>query len=106
MKFRRLAAAAGVIGVICLTVAAFAQTSGGILHADHFDSPASMSMLEESTLAANRPTMSVFNNLVMFRSTGGAEQPRIHRSRFCDAVGLERGGHRADDVFAPRGQMA
>src|SRR5215469_10994592 len=66
MKFRSLAAAAGVIGFICLTVAAFAQTSGGILHADHFDSPASMSMLEESTLAANRPTMSVFNNLVMF----------------------------------------
>ena len=66
MKFRSLAAAAGLIGVIRLTVAAFAQTSGGILHADHFDSPASMSMLEESTLAANRPTMSVFNNLVMF----------------------------------------
>ena len=67
MKFRSLAAAAGVIGVICLTVTAFAQTSGGILHADHFDSPASMSMLEESTLAANRPTMSVFNNLTRLR---------------------------------------
>jgi len=66
MKFRTLVAAACLIGIICLTVAAFAQTSGGILHADHFDSPASMSMLEESTLAANRPTMSVFNNLVMF----------------------------------------
>ena len=66
MKLRTLVAAGGLIGVICLTVAAFAQTSGGILHADHFDSPASMSMLEESTLAANRPTMSVFNNLVMF----------------------------------------
>src|SRR5712671_6955490 len=45
---------------------ALAQKAGGILHAGHFDSPASMSMLEESTLAANRPTMSVFNNLVMF----------------------------------------
>jgi len=27
-----------------------------------FDSPASMSMLEESTLATNRPMMGVFNN--------------------------------------------
>src|SRR5437879_7601182 len=45
---------------------ALAQKAGGVLHAGHFDSPASMSMLEESTLAANRPTMSVFNNLVMF----------------------------------------
>ena len=32
----------------------------------HFDSPASMSMLEESTQAVNRPMSGVFNNLVMF----------------------------------------
>ena len=40
---------------------------GGILKIGNFDSPASMSMLEESTLATNRPIMGVFNNLVMFR---------------------------------------
>ena len=40
---------------------------GGILKIGNFDSPASMSMLEESTLATNRPMMGVFNNLVMFR---------------------------------------
>src|SRR5499425_425293 len=45
---------------------AFAQKQGGILRAGHFDSPASMSLLEESTLAVNRPMMGVFNNLVMF----------------------------------------
>jgi peptide/nickel transport system substrate-binding protein len=45
---------------------AAAQKQGGILHAGHFDSPASVSMLEESTLAVNRPMMGVFNNLVMF----------------------------------------
>src|SRR5215475_4045372 len=45
---------------------ASAQKQGGILKIGHFDSPASMSMLEESTLAVNRPMMGVFNNLVMF----------------------------------------
>ena len=33
----------------------------------HFDSPASMSMHEEATAAANRPMMGVFNNLVMYK---------------------------------------
>src|SRR5215467_9559239 len=45
---------------------AFAQKAGGILHLGHFDSPASMSMLEESTQAVNRPMSGIFNNLVMF----------------------------------------
>jgi len=33
----------------------------------HFDSPASMSLLEESTVAVIRPMMPVFNNLVMYK---------------------------------------
>ena len=45
---------------------AFAQKQGGILKTWSFDSPASMSILEESTIAALRPTMGVFNNLVLF----------------------------------------
>src|SRR5215468_1797461 len=45
---------------------AAAQKHGGILKLGHFDSPASMSMLEESTQAVNRPMSGVFNNLVMF----------------------------------------
>jgi peptide/nickel transport system substrate-binding protein len=44
-----------------------AQQLGGILRMSHFDSPASMSMHEESTAAVNRPMMGVFNNLVMYR---------------------------------------
>jgi peptide/nickel transport system substrate-binding protein len=46
---------------------AIAQQPGGILQIGHFDSPASMSLLEESTAAVNRPMMGVFNNLVIFR---------------------------------------
>jgi hypothetical protein len=45
---------------------ASAQKHGGILKMGHFDSPASMSPLEESTQAVNRPMSGVFNNLVMF----------------------------------------
>src|SRR5437588_9567820 len=50
-----------------LALGAFAQQSGGTLKIGHFDSPASMSMLEESTQAVNRPMMGVFNNLVIFK---------------------------------------
>jgi peptide/nickel transport system substrate-binding protein len=46
---------------------AIAQKSGGTLRIQHFDSPASMSILEESTRAALQPMMAVFNNLVMYR---------------------------------------
>src|SRR6266403_281209 len=44
-----------------------AQQPGGILRMSHFDSPASMSMHEESTAAVNRPMMGVFNNLVIYK---------------------------------------
>src|SRR5262249_22004157 len=59
-------------GVGLLSVAVFAavpvsaQKAGGILKISHFDSPASMSLLEEATAAALRPMMGVFNNLVIY----------------------------------------
>ena len=64
----RVLAAAGVLS-LALTAAdaALAQQQGGILRMPHFDSPASMSLLEESTVAVTRPMMPVFNNLVMFK---------------------------------------
>jgi peptide/nickel transport system substrate-binding protein len=45
---------------------ALAQKPGGILKMYDFDSPPSMSILEEATQASQGPTMGVFNNLVMF----------------------------------------
>src|SRR5882762_9362697 len=59
-------ASAGAVLLLSMAPAS-AQNHGGILKIGHFDSPASMSMLEESTAAVNRPTMGVFNNLVMFK---------------------------------------
>src|SRR6202163_2871867 len=46
---------------------ALAQKPGGVLRLSHFDSPASMSILEESTRATLQPMMGVFNNLVMYK---------------------------------------
>jgi len=45
---------------------AAAQKSGGILKVYFFDSPATMSIHEESTIAGEGPMMGVFNNLVMY----------------------------------------
>jgi len=54
--------------LISLTAAqpALAQKSGGVLKLSHFDSPASMSILEEATRATVQPMMGVFNNLVLY----------------------------------------
>src|SRR5262249_44962668 len=62
---RRIAAAAALIA-LAVGGPALAQKSGGILRLQHFDSPASVSILEESTGATERPMMGVFNNLVLY----------------------------------------
>src|SRR5881394_2387575 len=62
-----LAAAGTLLIALCVASGAVAQQSGGTLKIGHFASPASMSMLEESTQAVNRPMSGVFNNLVMFK---------------------------------------
>src|SRR5215469_10679255 len=63
----RYALAVGaLVGLIAAAVPALAQKSGGILRLQHFDSPASMSILEESTRATEQPMMGVFNNLVLY----------------------------------------
>lgn len=46
--------------------AAGTPRSGGILHAFHPDSPASMSLIEETTISVIAPMTAVFNNLVVF----------------------------------------
>ena len=60
-----LATAAVLLGTVVLAPA-LAQKPGGILKMYFFDSPASMSIHEESTLASQGPMMGVFNNLVMY----------------------------------------
>jgi peptide/nickel transport system substrate-binding protein len=55
-----------LIAAIAAAGPALAQKSGGILQMPGFASPASMSIHEESTIAAGIPLMGVFNNLVVF----------------------------------------
>src|SRR5436189_4479841 len=68
MKQRSWGVLAAVLIAATLTLpgAALAQKPGGILRMHHFDSPASMSILEESSRAAEQPAMAVMNNLVIY----------------------------------------
>jgi peptide/nickel transport system substrate-binding protein len=59
-------AAATVLLALTGPPAAWAQKPGGVLRMPHLDSPASMSIHEESTISTLGPMMGVFNNLVMF----------------------------------------
>ena len=61
------AKAGALLVALCLAPTASAQKAGGTLKVGHFDSPASMSLHEESTNAVNRPISGVFNNLVMYK---------------------------------------
>jgi peptide/nickel transport system substrate-binding protein len=58
--------AAAIAAMALAAAPAMAQKRGGILRLSHFDSPASMSILEESTRATEQPMMGVFNNLVLY----------------------------------------
>ena len=64
-RWRSIAAGAA-LALALSPGAAVAQKSGGILKLPHGDSPASMSIHEESTIVSEGPMMAVFNNLVMF----------------------------------------
>ena len=66
-NFRLLAALAALLAAIFSSQAALAQKQGGTLKVYFFDSPASMSIHEEATIAAEGPMMGVFNNLAMYK---------------------------------------
>ena len=63
---RRFAAAGALLGALSVGGTAFAQKQGGVLKIGQFDSPASMSIHEESSNTAEGPMMGVFNNLVLY----------------------------------------
>jgi peptide/nickel transport system substrate-binding protein len=70
-KLSTLATVAALLLSWLGAASAFAQKPGGVLKMYHFDSPASLSLHEESlheevTFAALGPAMGLFNNLVMF----------------------------------------
>jgi peptide/nickel transport system substrate-binding protein len=64
---RWLAAAGGLLAALSAAGAAHAQKQGGVLKIYFFDSPASVSIHEETTAAGQGPVMGVFNNLVLYK---------------------------------------
>src|SRR5215470_17234366 len=64
--YAKILAAAALALTTTAATPAFAQKAGGVLKLSHFDSPASMSILEEATRATVQPMMGVFNNLVLY----------------------------------------
>ena len=66
LRDRVVAATSGLIIGFIAAGAATAQKPGGTLRIPIFDSPASMSIHEESAVATQRAMMGVFNNLVIF----------------------------------------
>jgi len=63
---RVLVAAAACLTALAAADPTLAQRQGGILKIGQFDSPASMSIHEESSNTAEGPMMGVFNNLVLY----------------------------------------
>jgi len=59
--------AAGLLIALAGAGPALAQKSGGVMKIQHWDSPASMSILEEATYSTVVPIMGVYNNLVMYK---------------------------------------
>src|SRR6266404_7228923 len=62
----RAAGASALLIALATSGPALGQKPGGVLKMPHFDSPASMSILEEATRATVQPMMGVFNNLVLY----------------------------------------
>ena len=70
-----IATAGPLLIAAVVATGAQAQQAGGTLRIGHFDSPASMSMHEESTNAVNRPMSGIFNNLVMYKQNVPQNSP-------------------------------
>ena len=66
MRTKQTVAAAAVTALLALSTTAQAQKPGGVLRVWHRDSPASMSVFEESSISVVMPMMGVFNNLMIY----------------------------------------
>ena len=80
MAYERILASAA-LAIALIAGPAQAQKSGGVLKIFFFDSPATMSIHEESTIAAQGPMMGVFNNLVVFDQQVKQNSLELDRAR-------------------------
>src|SRR5438552_10988314 len=99
----RLISVTLVLSALSIGCPAAAQKSGGILRQYIIDSPASMSIHEETTVVAERPMMGVFNNLVLFdqhvkQNSLGVIQPELATDWAWDEDGTKLTLHLRKDV--------
>ena len=85
---------------------ALAQKPGGILKMYFFDSPASMSIHEEATIAGQGPMMGVFNNLVMYKQDVPQASLKSIVPDLASEWSWDEDGTDADLQTAPGRQMA
>ena len=88
-NLRALVATGALLGALFAAAPAWAQKHGGILKLYTLDSPASMSIHEETTVVAQRPMMAVFNNLVMFDQDVKQNRPAVDRARLGHRLVME-----------------
>ena len=88
-----LLASALVLGLVATPKVAAAQKPGGVMKVYFFDSPATMSIHEESTIAGQGPMMGVFNNLVMYDHERAAKRAEVGRARPRHRLVVGRGAH-------------
>src|SRR5467141_2104434 len=105
-RLRALAAAGALMLAVSDGETAFAEKSGGILKIGQFDSPAGMSILEESSNTAEGPMMGVFNNLVLYDQHEPQNSLQSIRPDPRHRVVVGRGPDAADLSLASRRQMA
>ena len=99
---------AGIVVVLALAPLgpAAAQKPGGVLKVQFFDSPASMSIHEEATIAGQGPMMGVFNNLVMYDQNVPQSSLKSIVPDLAQRLVVGRGRHQPDLQAAPGRQMA
>src|SRR6516165_6411914 len=106
---RHLGALAVAGALLCGLLAGgpvLAQKPGGILKMYSIDSPASMSILEESTVFCRGSDDGGVQQPGHIRPACEAKQPRVYRARSGDELVVERGRDRAEPAAAARRQMA
>jgi peptide/nickel transport system substrate-binding protein len=104
--FRSAIAAAALLAATVEVPPVLAEKSGGVLRMPMITSPASMSIHEESTIAALGPMMGVFNNLVMFDQHVPQNSFESIVPDLAPQLVLERGRQRTDLQIAVGRQVA
>ena len=100
------ALAGGLMIAVTSAGPALAQKAGGVLKIQHWDSPASMSILEEATYSTVVPVMAVMNNLVLYKQDVPQNSMNSIVPDLADSWSWSEDGTELTFKLRPRHQMA